>query len=123
MPRLGTAGNKMSFNYTAEDHLLIIYPEGRLDLNTSHALSRELLELIDSHKKHLIFSFRNIDYLHSSGIRLIITLRNRLLELDKELILCEINESVKKIIDFVDLSGIVKIFPQENEANNYVSSL
>jgi len=102
---------------------ITVFPKGRLDLNTSQVLEKELIKIVDEEQRHLLMNFRYIEYLQSSGIRLILTLHNRLLDQGNELILCEINASVKKIIEFVDLNGIVNIFRDEDETAEYIQSL
>ncbi len=102
---------------------IIVFPEGRLDLNTSQVLKKDLIKIVDEERRHLLINFRNIEYLHSSGIRLILILHNRLLEQGNRLMLCEINASVEKIIDFVDLRGIVKMFKNEDETAQFIKSL
>ncbi len=100
-----------------------VFPEGRLDLNNSQVIEKELMKIIDAERKHLIVNMKNVEYLHSSGIRLLISLRNRLLEYGKYIVICQINDTVLKIIEFVDLQGIIEIFNSEEEAIDHVASL
>lgn len=110
-------------NITDNKEYITVFPETRLDLNASQILEKKLMKIVEEEQRHLLINFRYIDYLHSSGIRLMMTLHNRLLDQGNQLLLCEINDSVKKIIDFVDLHGIVKIFKDEAETGKYIQSL
>ncbi len=105
-----------------ENNYVVVYPEGRLDLNTSQLIEKELIRIIDTNEKHLVVNMKNVEYLHSSGIRLLIAMRNRLLDRGKTITICEINETVMKIIEFVDLQGIIHICSSENEAVEYIST-
>jgi anti-anti-sigma factor len=99
------------------EKLMIVYLKGRMDLVKSNDLERSLFKLINEEKgKHLLLNFEDVDYLHSSGVRMLISLHIRLEEHGAMLMLCCINQAVKKILEFVDIMDMIKIFNSEEEA-------
>ena len=91
-----------------------------MDLTVSNELERALFEILKKEPgKHLLLNFEHLDYLHSSGVRMLISLQVKLNESGCHLALCNINEEVRKILEFVDIIDMIDIYNSEEEALNY----
>ncbi|MDH5718550.1 MAG: STAS domain-containing protein [Spirochaetia bacterium] len=95
----------------------IISLEGRLDIELSKKIETNLLEVIKEHpKNNMIINLKKVDYMSSSGIRMIIQVFNKLKRKNQRLLLCELNENIKKVFNIVGLIDILEIVETEKEA-------
>ncbi len=70
---------------------------------------RSILDTIEKEReRHLLINLENIDYLHSSGIRMILSLKMKLEETGRSLLLSNINGDIRKILEFVDILDLIR---------------
>ena len=84
-------------------------------------MKEELYEILENNKIYCI-DFKNIDYIDSSGIGLIISLYKDLKEMDSELYLININNEINEIFSLVFLNQIIKYFDSEDSFIEYLES-
>ena len=85
---------------------LEIIVEGRLDANTSPELDKVLSNIsgIDS----LIINLKGLEYMSSSGLRVLLACHKRMPD-DKKMVITNANEDIKDIFDVTGFSGIFNI--------------
>ena len=85
---------------------LEIIVEGRLDANTSPELDKVLSNIsgIDS----LIINLKGLEYMSSSGLRVLLACHKRMPD-DKKMIIINANEDIKDIFDVTGFSSIFNI--------------
>ena len=86
---------------------LILELKGRLDTNTSVELENALKDEI---KENLvILDFKDLEYISSSGLRVLLSLRKRLDSLNKKLEIHNINSVVKEVFTVTGFINILDI--------------
>ncbi|MDD6728614.1 MAG: anti-sigma factor antagonist [Eubacteriales bacterium] len=108
----------MNVTVEARDNVVIAYLIGEIDHHTASDV-REKIDSVISFKKpaHLIIDFRNVTFMDSSGIGLVMG-RYRLMQSINPLSDIEVknvNSQTKKIMELAGLSRIAKIKETENE--------
>ena len=85
---------------------LEIIVEGRLDASTSPELDKVLSNIsgIDS----LIINLKGLEYMSSSGLRVLLACHKRMPD-DKKMIIINANEDIKDIFDVTGFSSIFNI--------------
>jgi anti-sigma B factor antagonist len=78
---------------------------GRLDIDSSHELEEELNKDI-SEVNELIFDFKNLEYISSSGLRVILTMKKEMEKPEKKLIIKNVN---KFVMDVFKTTNIIKL--------------
>lgn len=107
----------MKFSYRKNEYAISVYLHGRLDVHLTREIEVEFSRIIDYEKpSHLIVNLNGIEYMSSSGLTLFLTIMRSLKKKGKKLVMCNLNSSVKKIIEIVELSGMFETFRNENEA-------
>ncbi|RAP52496.1 MAG: anti-anti-sigma factor [Methanosphaera sp. rholeuAM130] len=94
---------KIEKSYSDKD--LMVKVEGRIDTLTSQELEESLnneLNNIDS----LTLDFKNLEYISSAGLRVLIATQKKLKENDKSLTIINVNDIIKEIFR---MSGFDKI--------------
>lgn len=85
---------------------LIISLEGRLDTNTSPKLEKELGDLNGINS--LVFDFKNLEYISSSGLRILLSCQKRM---NKQgiMIIKNVSELIKSIFEMTGFCDILTI--------------
>lgn len=89
-----------------EDHLTVVL-DGRLDRNSAPDLDAKLNGLLHGIKK-ITFDFKNLEYISSAGLRVILATQKKLRGDDTVVITGASNE-IKDIFDVTGFSKILKI--------------
>lgn len=100
--------------------ITILELRGRLDASTSNRLEEKLLALIDSGKKQLIIDFTNVDYISSSGLRVLVIAAKKLKNVEGKIALSSMKDFIKSVFDIAGFSSIFPIFHSKEEAINYL---
>lgn len=113
----------MELNYKKDQNTIVVYPNGRLDVNQVDEVEKELKTLLNSEIScNFLLNLKNIDYVSSSGIGLFVTIMNILKQRGKTFAICELNSSVKRIMEIVEMNALLNIFKDETEALGFLNS-
>ena len=106
----------MIIKITAEQDHQIIEVEGSLDTNTSKEAGDQLTKLLDEGKTKLLIDLTNLDYISSSGLRILLATSKKLKPLKGEMKICGLNETVKEVFEISGFTMIFKVFSDLEEA-------
>lgn len=102
-------------------HVLYVRLNGELDQNNVENIRVRIIELIDKYLiKHLVLNFSKLQFMDSSGVGFIIGRYNRLKKDHGEVILCNLNPNIKRLVMLSGLSKICMIKKDEDEVNQYL---
>ncbi|MCU0821142.1 MAG: STAS domain-containing protein [Spirochaetes bacterium] len=107
----------MKLKITKVRGIVIVYLAGRLDVQLSADIEKEIHKTIESEPDcHFLLNLKEISYLSSSGIRIFVSTMRILKEKNKKLKLCEMDNNAKKIFEIVELMDLFDIYETEEEA-------
>lgn len=95
---------KIKINQTSDIVKVII--EGNLESTTIKPFSDKISN-IPSYDKDVEIDLALVDYIDSSGIRSLLTLKKKLKEIDKNLTITNSSENVKRILQLSSLQGVL----------------
>ena len=96
---------------------IIVYLRGRIDSFEGTALEVDLEKALEKHPQaNVIVNLADVEFISSSGVRVILTTQRKLKERKNRLVLCNLSEAVFKIISISELTKILNIANSENEA-------
>lgn len=102
-------------------NILYIRFDGELDQKNVENLRYKMIELIDKyHIKHLVFNFKKLLFMDSSGIGFIIGRYNTIKKNNGSIILCNLNEQIKRLVMLSGLSRICEMKKDEEDASSYL---
>ena len=81
---------------------------GRLDSNTSQGFENKLIQAIDDGSKSMIIDFKNLDYISSAGLRVILKATKALKREDGKIMLCDMQDYIKEVFE---ISGFDSFMP------------
>lgn len=99
----------MKTEYLKANRTLILKIQGEIDHHTCEQIKKEAdYEIQKNSPKKLIFDLKEVNFMDSSGIGLVIGRYKYLLRIGGSTEIVNVNKEVKRILD---MSGIFKIIP------------
>lgn len=100
---------------------LIVRLCGEMDQITCDDLRLKMTELLIKYDcRNIIFNMAELDFMDSSGIGVIIGRYNQIKHADGEIVLCNLNQNIKKIIKLSGLERICVVKDTEEMAKYYL---
>ena len=96
--------------------ILVFGVTGRLDATTSKMLEEKLLATIDTGERQLVVDFSHLDYISSSGLRLLLLVAKRLSSVNGKIVFCCMQDYVRQVFDMAGFSSIFSIFNSQEDA-------
>lgn len=98
------------------DTVSIFRPNGRLDSNTSQGFEQKVFDAISDGTKKMVIDFKDIDYISSAGLRVILKATKALARDNGKIMLCDMQDYVKEVFEIAGFDAILPIVPTLNEA-------
>jgi anti-sigma B factor antagonist len=89
---------------------------GSLDTNTSQAAEDEVNSLISAGHGKILFNFKELDYISSSGLRVLLATAKKLKVSGGLMKVCSLNSVVQEVFDISGFAGILNLASDEEEA-------
>jgi len=89
---------------------------GRLDSNTSQSFEKQLLEAISDGARNVIIDFKELDYISSAGLRVILKATKTIKRQDGKLMLCAMQDYVKEVFEIAGFDSFLPIVPTLEDA-------
>jgi anti-anti-sigma factor len=99
-----------------QDGINIYRLKGRLDSNTSKRLEEKLFQAIVDGSKRMIVDFTDLNYISSSGLRVILKANKALQRKDGRIILCSMQKYVKETFEIVGIDSFVPTLDTMDDA-------
>jgi anti-anti-sigma factor len=106
----------MNISSTTIESVSVVRLEGNLDTNTSSEAQDTLNKLIDEGASKILVNFDKVDFVSSSGLRILLATAKRLSGTGGNLRISNLNETVTEVFEISGFSTILSVFPTEDEA-------
>jgi anti-anti-sigma factor len=94
----------------------VVMLQGKLDTMTTPSAESHINSLLDSGASQLIVNFEQLNYISSSGLRLLLATAKRLKSSGGELRVCSLNEMAREVFEISGFSSILNVFDTEQDA-------
>lgn len=95
----------------------VLYLKGKIDIGVSSEIEEKFLDSLNKNSnKYFIINMEEVEYISSSGFRVIIAILRHLRDNDGDLKLCCLSASVRKIFSVIELTSLFEVFDNETEA-------
>ncbi len=95
--------------------IAILEIQGRLDSTSSKVLEDKVTELLAQNRKKMLMDFNGVDYINSTGLRVLLLTLQQLKKREGRLVLCSIKDYMKEVFDISGYTEIFPIFPSQDE--------
>ena len=91
-----------------ESGITILAVDGNLDADGTQAMEEKVVGLLENGETCLLFDFSGLDYINSSGLRVLVLAYQRLKKASGKVAICGIKDYIQEVFE---VSGYDKIFP------------
>lgn len=98
----------MEVKIEKENEKIIVTISGHLDTITAGELEQQAIPLLE-YNKHIVFECRELSYISSSGLRIILSVHKKLLDNKGELLLRNVSPEILSILNMTGLNTILNI--------------
>jgi anti-sigma B factor antagonist len=110
------AMSKMEIIQSLIDDISVISVSGKIDAVTSRDLEAALIGLLDKNKNFLVVDMEKVEFLSSSGLRVLMASLNKLKHKNGDLLLAALQPFVKDVFFMTGASRFFSIYPSQGEA-------
>ena len=103
------------------DGVTVLELGGRLDSNTSKVLEDKVMEILGQGKKNLLMDFKDVDYINSTGLRVLLLTLQQLKKAQGKLVLSTIKDYMKEVFEISGYTEIFPIYASQEEALGHFS--
>jgi anti-sigma B factor antagonist len=89
---------------------------GRLDTNTSPRFEKKLFQAIFDGSKNMVVDFKDIDYISSAGLRVILKAFKALQREDGRIMLCSMQDYIRELFEITGIDAVVPIVANIDDA-------
>ncbi len=116
--------NEKNFTVTSKimEGAAVVCPRGYLNNRAGESLVRECNSYIEKGVKNIVLNFRDIEFINSIGISLLLSVIEQLKSCEGTLCFSDVNTSYRETFEMLGLSKYMLIFQHENEALHYLNS-
>ena len=98
----------MSYKIIEEENIATVYLDGEIDMDVTEKAKEVIMPLIEA-KKEVHLNLKDVQYMDSSGISVLIESHQKAIELGTKVTLKEISKSVLKVIMMAKLEQILNL--------------
>ena len=98
----------MSYKVSEEGNITTIHLDGEIDMDVTEKAKEVIMPLIEA-KKEVHLNLKEVQYMDSSGISVLIESHQKAMELGTKVTLKEISKSVLKVIMMAKLEQILNL--------------
>jgi anti-sigma B factor antagonist len=90
--------------------------QGCLDSNTSQVFEKRIFDAMSDGTKNVIIDFKDLDYISSAGLRVILKATKALKREDGKIRLCAMQDYVKEVFEIAGFDSFLPIVPTIDDA-------
>lgn len=95
---------------------IVIYVDGDLTTNSSPGVEAEINQILEGTMTDVVINVEKVNFIASTGLRIILVLGKRLKGDGQKLIMCSMNATTKSVFKISGFSKLFPIFETEEEA-------
>ena len=97
--------------------------DGRLDTDTAQECAEKLKPLLEKQVRALVFDMRDLSYISSMGLRLVLNARKKVEACSGAFTLTRMQPQIRKVFDIAQVMPCTHIFASVEEADNYFTTM
>ncbi len=99
-----------------EDTTTILEVSGKIDTLSSQDFQKALFDPINQGDTHIILDFKQLRFMSSAGLRVLIMAQKRLSPHNGSLLIAHLSASIREVFDVAGFSQLFKLFDTTDDA-------
>ena len=106
----------MDISERNDQGVTIIDLTGKMDTVTSPEVERYLTRLIEEGQRKVLLNFERLEFMTSSGLRVLLATSQALHDAGGELCICAVNDTIQKLFEISGFTAFLHICASEDRA-------
>ncbi len=108
----------MNVSEATKDGVLVLSPAGRIDTRTASDFEQAVMARVTGPDAatRIVMNFEGLDYINSTGMRVLLILAKTLSKASGKLVLCSMKDHIFEVFKISGFNQILTITPTEEEA-------
>jgi len=106
----------MEFDELHPGPATVLALSGRLDADSAEEIKKRLEEVVDQGRADLVLDLAGVDYLSGAGLRVILSLAQKICLTEGRLVLSGLNDYLQEVFDSTRSSSFLSIASSQEEA-------
>jgi len=106
----------MQMKIEEKDDVTVCYVSGEIDINSAPQIKKMLDKVIGAKKKKVLFSFKDVSYIDSSGLATLVELLKNIKVYGGKLKLSNLSPKIKGLFEMTRLEKLFDISQDEKDA-------
>ena len=99
-----------------QDDINIYQLKGRLDSNTSQGFEQKVFQAISDGSKRMIVDFKDLNYISSDGIRVILIATKAIKREEGQIMFCCMRDYVKEVFEIAGIGSLLPVVATMDDA-------
>src|SRR5262245_14578632 len=100
----------------------VVALNGRLDSGTSESLAQQLHQILDGGVRRLVIDGEKLDYVSSTGLRVLLVAAKRLKAVDGKIALSSLKPHILEVFEIAGFKSIFPIYGTTEQATQQISA-
>lgn len=106
----------MSIETLNEQGVSVVSVGGSLDADGTRLLEETVVGMLDSGEKRILFDFSDLDYINSSGLRVLVMAYQKLRPAQGKVGICGVKDYIQEVFEISGYDKIFAMFPDKGRA-------
>jgi anti-anti-sigma factor len=106
----------LDIEHEKKDAVTVVYFMGKMDTRTSPEAEKYVNGLLDKGETNVLMNFEDLDFISSTGLRVILATGKKLMAGSGKLTLCSPNITVNDVLKMSGFNRMFGVFDTEDEA-------
>ncbi len=109
----------MPVNHSTENGVAVLSVAGSLGADETQHLEEAVLGLLDKGETRLLFDFSDLDYINSSGLRILVLAYQRLKKNSGKVAICGVKDYIREVFEVSGYDKIFSMYAARGEASKF----
>ncbi|HSG16741.1 MAG TPA: STAS domain-containing protein [Anaerolineae bacterium] len=106
----------LDIEHEKKDAVTVVYFMGKMDTRTSPEAEKYVNGLLDEGETNVLMNFEDLDFISSTGLRVILSTGKKLMASNGKLTMCSPNITVNDVLKMSGFNQMFGVFETEEEA-------
>jgi anti-anti-sigma factor len=106
----------LDIEHQEKDSVAVVYFMGKLDTRTSSEAEKYVNGLLDEGANNILMNFEDLDFISSTGLRIILATGKKLTSSGGKLTICSPNITVNDVLKMSGFNRMFAVYESEEEA-------
>jgi anti-anti-sigma factor len=106
----------LDIEHEKKDSVIVVYFMGKMDTRTSPEAEKYVNGLLDEGETNILMNFEDLDFISSTGLRVVLSTGKKLMASSGKLTLCNPNITVNDVLKMSGFNRMFGVFETEEEA-------